>query len=364
MRVICSGGGSGGHIFPAIAVAQELKRRNSSTELLFIGAKGKMEMIKVPKAGFKIEGLWISGFQRRLTIDNALFPIKLGSSIIKARSIIGKFDPDVVAGFGGYASGAALWTANKMGIPTLIQEQNSYPGITNKILGRSVDTVCTAYAESGVFFDGGPKLVLTGNPVRDMSRAGKDMVAARDVLGLSPNMLTVLIIGGSQGARSLNEVLSGSTVHIAEMKEVQFFWQCGAGYYKDYKDSPTAQLDNVRSVPFIEDMDLAYAASDIVICRAGALTISELMILGKPAILVPSPNVAEDHQTKNALALVNEKAAFMVKDHELHSRLWEVLHELLKSTELREKLSSHIRQLARPNATQLIVNELEILANK
>jgi UDP-N-acetylglucosamine--N-acetylmuramyl-(pentapeptide) pyrophosphoryl-undecaprenol N-acetylglucosamine transferase len=363
MRVICSGGGTGGHIFPAVAVAQELKKRNPSTEVLFIGAKGKMEMSKVPKAGFKIKGLWISGFQRRLTFMNISFPFKLICSIFRARSIIRDFNPDVVAGFGGFASGAALWTAGKMNIPTLIQEQNSYPGVTNKILGRSVNTVCTAYDASSKYFKG-PKVVLTGNPVRAMNKGNMLNSDARIALGLEGNKKTIMIIGGSLGAKSMNEALRSGVDEIRKWEDVQVIWQCGGAYYGDYKDCETAKLADVLLVEFIEDMDVAYAATDLVICRAGALTISELMILGKPAILIPSPNVAEDHQTKNAKALVELSAAVMVKDSEMNERLFVEIRRILDDDDVKNKLISRIKKLARPNAPELIVDELEFLFNK
>jgi len=363
MRVICSGGGTGGHIFPAVAVAQELKKRNPSTEVLFIGAKGKMEMSKVPKAGFKIKGLWISGFQRRLTYKNISFPFKLLSSIINARSIIRDFKPDVVAGFGGFASGAALWTAGKMGIPTLIQEQNSYPGVTNRILGKNVKTVCTAYDAASKYFKG-PKLVITGNPVRAMEGANTNPAIARESIGLSKDKKTILLIGGSLGARSMNEALRSGIDEIRKWQDIQLIWQCGAAYFEEFKSCDTANLDNVKLVEFIEDMDIAYAAADLVICRAGALTISELMVLGKPAILIPSPNVAEDHQTKNALALVEHDAAILVEDKSMSGSLFDKIGMIINDEEVLSRLTENIKKLARPNAVKLIVDELELLVNK
>ncbi|MCL4118295.1 UNVERIFIED_CONTAM: hypothetical protein GTU68_042199 [Idotea baltica] len=363
MRVICSGGGTGGHIFPAVAVAQELKKRDPSTEVLFIGAKGKMEMSKVPKAGFRIKGLWISGFQRRLTFKNISFPFKLLSSIISARSIIKDFKPDVVAGFGGFASGAALWTAGKMGIPTLIQEQNSYPGVTNRILGKNVKTVCTAYDAASTYFNG-PKLVMTGNPVRAMERAIITPSKAREILGLAKNKKTILLIGGSLGAKSMNEALRNGVDEIGKWQDVQLVWQCGAAYYKDYMNCNTAELANVKLVEFIEDMDVAYAATDLVICRAGALTISELMVLGKPAILVPSPNVAEDHQTKNAMALVEHDAAILIEDKKMFESLFDEVKRVLDDERVLNKLSRNINGLAKPKAVEMIVDELELLVRK
>ena len=360
MRVICSGGGTGGHIFPAIAVAQELKKRDPFTEVLFIGAKRKMEMSKVPKAGFKIEGLWISGYQRHLTYKNLSFPFKLVSSILRSRSIIRDFRPDVVAGFGGFASGAALWTASKMGIPTLIQEQNSYPGVTNKILGKTVSTVCTAYQESMKYFNG-PKLVLTGNPVRDFDKANIQDSDARRSMGFQNDKKTIIIIGGSLGAKSINEVLRHGVDQIRKWDDVQIIWQCGAAYYNTYENCATAKLEQVRLIEFIEDMDIAYAASDLVICRAGALTISELMILGKAAILIPSPNVAEDHQTKNAKAIVDKDAAVMIKDEEMPERLFFEIRRVLDDVDFRRGLQIEIKALALPNATSMIVDELELL---
>ncbi len=363
MRIIFSGGGTGGHIYPAIAVAALMRKKYPDTEILFIGAKDKIEMTKVPKAGFDIEGLWISGFQRKLTYRNALFPFKLLASLVRARRVIREFKPEVVAGFGGYASGAALWVAGKMGIKTLIQEQNSYPGVTNKILGKVVDRVCIAYRDTARFFDE-DKVVLTGNPVREMSGQQWSQSTARVEMSLDAAKPTVLVIGGSLGARSLNRCLRDAYNGIRERSDVQWIWQCGSLYWEEYRHSSTAGLDHVHIMSFIEDMDVAYAAADIVVSRAGALTLAELMVLGKPSILVPSPNVAEDHQSKNAKALVDKNAAVFVKDDELNALLLSEVYALLKNARKREQLSGNIKSLSDGKATERIVDEIIRLVSR
>lgn len=365
MRIIISGGGTGGHIFPALALAKAIKKDNPNSEILFVGAKGKMEMERVPKAGFKIEGLWISGFQRKLTLRNLSFPFKLISSLWKARRILKRFKPEVVVGVGGYASGPTLEMAVRLGIPTLIQEQNSYPGITNRLLGGKVDRICVAFEGLERFFPA-EKLVLTGNPVRDDLRQidlqeGKS--AAMDFYGLDPSKKTILIVGGSLGAKSLNEALQNNTSLLKSREDVQVLWQAGKIYEEVCKQSDTAKLQQVTLLAFLERMDLAYAAADVVVGRAGALTISELCLLGKAAILVPSPNVAEDHQTKNCKALVERNAAVLVKDKDADSVL-KVAMELLDTKGRVEELSKNIYALAIPNATQHIVKEIKSLVNR
>ena len=362
MRIICSAGGTGGHIFPAVAVAQEIIKKNPNAEILFIGAKGRMEMEKVPKAGFKIKGLWISGFQRSLTFRNLLFPIKLGVSIISAFRIISNFKPDVVAGFGGYASGAALWVASQMGIPTLIMEQNSYPGITNRLMNGRADVACIAYEESEKYFDKS-KVVITGNPIR---KALSQIIAKEDALiqlGFEQSKKTVVFIGGSLGAKSINEAIANSFDQISNADHIQILWQCGAGYYDTYKDCKSATLENVHISSFIEDMSVAYSAADLVVCRAGALTIAEIMHLGKASVLVPSPNVAEDHQTKNALSLVNRNASVLVKDKDVHLLL-DVVVDLLNDHERIREISNNAKSLAKRGAVDSIVEELEFLIRK
>jgi len=364
MRIIYSGGGSGGHIFPAVAVAQEMNKRYPDAEVLFIGAKGKMEMTKVPKAGFPIKGLWISGFHRSLTFRNLLFPIKLIVSVVSAYFLLKKFRPDVVAGFGGYASGAALWVADKIGLPTLIMEQNSYAGVTNRLLNSyagvtnrllngKADTACVAYEESKRFFDK-CKVVVTGNPIRKGLVASLDQGACITKLNLDSTKRTILIIGGSLGARSINKAIEDNVEMIKEERDIQLIWQCGA---------EVASLDHVHLSAFIEDMAVAYGAADLVICRAGALTIAELMHLGKASLLVPSPNVAEDHQTVNAMSLVDKDAAVMLDDKNVNE-LIKVAKDLLGDEGRMKKLGANIKTLAQPNAVGDIADEIELLIRK
>ena len=293
-KFILSGGGTGGHIYPAIAIANELKARFPDAEFLFVGAKDKMEMQKVPQAGYNIKGLWISGLQRRLTFDNALFPIKLLSSLLKSRTIIKQFKPDVVIGTGGFASGPLLQAATIAGIPTVIQEQNSFPGITNKLLSKKANKICVAYENLERFFPK-EKMILTGNPVRqDLIDIESKREEAIQYFNLDSNKKTLLVLGGSLGARRVNQLIEKELANMLS-QNVQVIWQCGKLYLEDYKKYNSA---NVQVVAFIERMDLVYAAADIVISRAGASSVSELCIVGKPVIFIPSPNVAEDHQTK------------------------------------------------------------------
>ena len=362
MRIVFSGGGTGGHIFPATAVADEMKRRFPNAQILFIGALGKMEMEKVPKAGYSIRGLWISGFQRQLTFRNLLFPAKLLHSLVSAYFILRDFKPDVVAGFGGYASGAALFVATRIGIPTLIQEQNSFPGITNKLLANRVDKICVADSEMSNYFPI-KKMKHTGNPVRYHLTEKINRELAKLKLGLDIKKRTVLIAGGSLGARTLNIAMKENCEKIATMTDVQFIWQCGSLYSDEYKQTLTARLPNVMIMPFIDHMEYAYGAADLVICRAGALTVSELCLQGKATIFVPSPNVAEDHQTKNAMSLVVKKAALILKDKECVERLGDMIHETLEDSYLLLGLEQNISQLAKPYAVKEIADELEKLVN-
>ncbi len=358
MRVIISGGGSGGHIFPALAIAEALKKRIPDVEIQFVGAKGKIEMEKVPKAGYPIEGLWISGIDRKLTKRNLIFPFKLVSSLWKARKIIKAFKPEVVIGVGGYASGPVLHVASGMGIPTLIQEQNSYAGITNKLLAKRVDKICVAYPKMERFFPA-EKLTFTGNPVRksvyDHNLSVED---ARKKCGVDADQQTVLLFGGSLGARTLNVAMRENTAAIEKMSNVNFIWQCGKIYYDDYKNSDTAGLSHVHCSAFIDDMAAAYRASDIVVCRAGALTISELALTEKPAILVPSPNVAEDHQTKNAMALVERDAALLVTDTTLKEELIPSIVSMLGDEEKKNRMAQAIRALGKEDAADSIASEI------
>lgn len=357
-RIIISGGGTGGHIFPAIAIADEVKKRNPNAAILFIGAEGKMEMEKVPAAGYEIKGLKIAGFQRKLTLSNFLLPFKIIGSLMKARSIVKEFKPQVIVGVGGYASGPALKAATMMKVPGVLQEQNSFPGKTNKILAKSVSKICVAYDGLDQFFPK-EKIVLTGNPVRSemVTIDGKKEEGIKHY-GLDPNKKTVLIIGGSLGAKTLNESVTGKLKELAD-SDVQLIWQCGKLYYPGLKDIEKELPANVKMVQFIDRMDLAYAAADVVISRAGAISVSELCLIGKPVILVPSPNVAEDHQTKNAMALVNKDAAVLIKDTEARGVLIPEVISLLSDSAKCGELSVNIKSLAKPNATSDIVNTIE-----
>jgi UDP-N-acetylglucosamine--N-acetylmuramyl-(pentapeptide) pyrophosphoryl-undecaprenol N-acetylglucosamine transferase len=353
-KFILSGGGTGGHIYPAIAIANELKARFPDAEFLFVGAKDKMEMQKVPQAGYNIKGLWISGLQRRLTFDNALFPIKLLSSLLKSRTIIKQFKPDVVIGTGGFASGPLLQAATIAGIPTVIQEQNSFPGITNKLLSKKANKICVAYENLERFFPK-EKMILTGNPVRqDLIDIESKREEAIQYFNLDSNKKTLLVLGGSLGARRVNQLIEKELPNMLS-QNVQVIWQCGKLYLEDYKKYNSA---NVQVVAFIERMDFVYAAADVVISRAGASSVSELCIVGKPVIFIPSPNVAEDHQTKNAQAIVDKKGALMLKESELDSQFSLVFEVLLKDQGKQNQLSENIKLLAMPEATKQIVDEI------
>lgn len=358
-KAIISGGGTGGHIFPAIAIANELKKRNPEAEILFVGALGKMEMEKVPQAGYKIVGLPISGFQRRFTLSNLMLPFKIIQSLIMAGKLIKDFKPDVVIGVGGYASGPTLRAAISKKIPTLIQEQNSFPGKTNKILSGKVSRICTAYEGLEKFFPK-EKIVLTGNPVRsEMVQLEGKRDEAFTFFQLDPARKTILIVGGSLGARTLNESVLNQLQTLRD-SDVQVLWQCGKFYYPNLKGNADLKaMKNIRLNEFIQRMDLAYAAADVIISRAGAIAVSELCLVHKPTILVPSPNVAEDHQTKNAMALVNKKAALLVKDQTAREELIPQAIVLLQDETRCRELTAQISLLGKPRATEEIVNEVE-----
>lgn len=363
MKAIISGGGTGGHIYPAIAIADEIKQVRPNAEILFVGATGKMEMEKVPKVGYKIEGLPIRGFDRTALVKSALtVPFKLVSSLMKARRIIKQFKPDIVIGVGGYASGPTLEVATQLGVPTMIQEQNSYAGVTNKLLAKKVNLACVAYEGMEKFFPD-DRIKLTGNPVRsDINDLAAKRATGLKHFGLEEGKKTIFAFGGSLGARTINESFKASN-DLLKQEEIQVIWQAGKLYINEFETCETAQLPNIKIRQFIDRMDLAYAAADVIIGRAGALTISELCIVGKPAILVPSPNVAEDHQTKNAQALVSKNAAILVKDKEAKSELLPTALKLLKDDDQQKQLSQNILQLAKPNATKEIVNEILRLIN-
>jgi len=351
-KFLISGGGTGGHIFPAIAIGQELQKRFPDAEFLFVGAKDKMEMEKVPQAGFRIEGLWISGFQRKLSLANLVFPFKLLASLSKAKKIIRRFKPDVAIGTGGFASGPVLKMAAKAGLPYVLQEQNSYAGVTNKLLAKKASAVCVAYPQMERFF---PKdrLVLTGNPIRkDLLKALPSSAEAKTHFGLDQNKKTLLILGGSLGARRVNQLIEAELPFFAE-KGVQLLWQCGKLYANDYKKYAS---EEVKVLPFIDRMDMAYGAADLIISRAGAGSVSELALVEKPLLLIPSPNVAEDHQTKNAQAVVEMGGARMLKESELEAQFQEEMTALLDDEGLQTTLKQGIRAFARPRATEEIAD--------
>lgn len=359
--MIISGGGTGGHVFPAIAIANAFRQRHPDAEILFVGAEGKMEMTRVPEAGYKIIGLRVAGLQRRLTLQNLTFPFKLVSSLVKARGIISEFKPDVVVGTGGYASGPIMMSATRKGIPALVQEQNSYAGLTNKRVASKANTVCVAYPGMEKFFPAG-KIVVTGNPVRqDINDLRSKRSEAFQKYGFDERQPVLLVLGGSLGARTINESVLHGLQKLID-KKIQVIWQTGKFYFDDIqKQLKGRELGAVRVSDFVKQMDLAYAAADVVISRAGALSISELCLTQKPAILVPSPNVAEDHQTQNALALTKQGAAVLVRDVEAPEKLIDEALALLNDNERRTKLSTAIAAMGKPNAAVDIVKEIEKL---
>ncbi|MCD8412307.1 undecaprenyldiphospho-muramoylpentapeptide beta-N-acetylglucosaminyltransferase [Tenacibaculum finnmarkense] len=359
INVIISGGGTGGHIYPAIAIANEIKERYPSAKILFVGASDKMEMQKVPEAGYEIKGLWISGIQRKITFKNLLFPVKLVHSLWKAQVIIKKFKPDIAIGTGGFASGPTLMVAGKKNIPTLVQEQNSYPGITNKLLSKKAHKICVAYDGLERFFSK-DKIIKTGNPVRqDLLNITEKTSEGKTFFKLDKTKKTILILGGSLGARKINELIEAN-LDFFKAQNVQLIWQCGKLYIDDYKRYNN--LENVQVHTFLNKMDLAYAAADFIISRAGASSVSELCIVGKPTVFIPSPNVAEDHQTKNAKAIVDKNGAILVVEKEL-TEFSKVLEILLKDTKKQADLSENMKKLALPKATKDIVNQIEKLIN-
>lgn len=357
-KVIISGGGTGGHIFPAIAIANALRSLEPAVDILFVGAEGKMEMEKVPAAGYPIEGLNITGLQRSLKLSNLVFPFRVMSSLLKAGSIIRKFRPNVAVGVGGYASGPLLYMATRKGIPGIIQEQNSYPGITNKMLAGRVEKICVAYDRMERFFPAS-KLLMTGNPVRDdmVNIAGKKSDAAT-FFRLDPSKPTLLVVGGSQGARSINQAIKASLPEIAK-SGLQMIWQCGKIFHNEAVHAAEPFQDNgIRVYDFISRMDFAYAMSDVIISRAGASTVSELCIVGKPAILVPLPTAAEDHQTHNCKSLVEKDAAILVRDAEAATALVPAALELVGNTARQQQLSKNIAQLAIRDSATIIAREV------
>ena len=358
MKVIISGGGTGGHIYPAIAIANELKAIDPNTEILFVGAEGKMEMEKVPRAGYTIVGLPVVGIKRELTLANLAFPVKLGRSLLRARQIVRDFRPDAAVGVGGYASGPLLLVASMKGIPTLIQEQNSYAGLTNKVLARWAKRICVAYPGMDAFFPA-DKIKLTGNPVRsDIQFAGQQIEAGRKLFGIDVNRPTLLIIGGSQGARTINESIESGLMRFIEAG-IQVIWQTGPTFI-ERAWAAVAVTDStlIKAHDFIYDMDKAYAVADVVVSRAGALSVSELCLVGRPAILVPFPAAAEDHQTKNAMSLVNHQAALLVNDRVAREELVTAALDLLSNPTQQKQLSQQIKTFAKPDAARDIAEEV------
>lgn len=363
LKVILSGGGTGGHIFPAVAIANELKKLVPDADILFVGALGKMEMEKVPAAGYKIIGVPIAGLQRKFTLANLKLPFLVIRSLMKTRKIVEEFKPDVVVGTGGYASGPVLRAATGKGIPVLIQEQNSYAGITNKVLSKKARKICVAYEGMEKFFPK-DKLLLTGNPVRqDINNVQQYRDEALNFFKLDPGKKTLLVIGGSLGAKVINESIGAGLSKLAA-SNVQLIWQTGKGYYSIANQQAAPYGDqHIYALDFISRMDLAYAAADIVISRAGASSVSELCNIGMPCILVPSPNVAEDHQTKNAMALVNKEAALLVKDQDAGRDLVKVALDLITDTSQQVTLTNNISKMAFHNSANVIAMEVLKLAN-
>jgi UDP-N-acetylglucosamine--N-acetylmuramyl-(pentapeptide) pyrophosphoryl-undecaprenol N-acetylglucosamine transferase len=361
-RVIISGGGTGGHIFPAIAIANALKKIDSQTEILFVGANGRMEMEKVPAAGYKIIGLDISGFQRASLLKNVFLPFKVLKSVLKARAIIKDFNPDVVVGVGGYASGPLLYAASQMNIPYLIQEQNSYAGITNKWLGKNASVICVAFDGMEKFFPK-DKILLTGNPIRkEAVDIENKRFEAAELLGLTPHKKTILVIGGSLGSATLNKSVLAAIDKI-RAADVQVIWQTGKYYFQSILEQLKGkEHPNLKVLEFFHRMDLAYAACDLVISRAGAGTIAELCAVKKPVILVPSPNVAEDHQTKNAMALLEKNAALLVTDAMAEFELMDIALLLLDNKEKCKDLVNQIGKMELPHSDEIIANEVFKLA--
>jgi UDP-N-acetylglucosamine--N-acetylmuramyl-(pentapeptide) pyrophosphoryl-undecaprenol N-acetylglucosamine transferase len=360
-KFIISGGGTGGHIYPAVAIANELKARFPEAQFLFVGAQDKMEMQKVPQAGYEIKGLWIAGLQRKVTFQNMLFPVKLVSSLVKSFFILKQFKPDVVIGTGGFASGAVLKVASVLGIPTVIQEQNSYPGITNKLLAKKANAICVAYENLERFFPK-EKLILTGNPVRQDLLVQADKSEANAYFKLDESKKTIVILGGSLGARRINQLIE-KELDFLGAQNCQIIWQCGKLYFEEYKKYnleklPTSNSKLVTVLAFIDRMDLVYAAADVIISRSGASSVSELCIVGKPTIFIPSPNVAEDHQTKNAKAIADKKGAILLKENELDEKFETTFSDVISNENLQIELSQNIKKLAKPNATKDIVEEI------
>lgn len=366
MKVIISGGGTGGHIFPAISIANEIKAKQPDAEILFVGAEDRMEMQRVPAAGYKIIGLPICGFDRKNLLKNVKVLFKIYQARRKAAKIIKEFRPNVAVGVGGYASGPTLQVCQQKGIPTLLQEQNSYAGVTNKLLAKGATSICVAYDGMDRFFPA-ERIIFTGNPIRQsLAECPHDREECIESLGLDETKRTILIIGGSLGAHTLNESVLAHLDVIRKNSDVQFIWQTGSYYSKSIQErlAEAGLPGNLKVTEFVKDMARAYKAADLVISRAGASSISELCLLGKPSILVPSPNVAEDHQTKNALALVNKDAALYVKDAEARDVLIDLAIKTVADSQRLDQLSANVLKLAKPNAASDIADEVIRIAKK
>lgn len=357
LKILLSGGGTGGHIFPAIAIADEIRKRFPDAEFLFIGANGKMEMEKVPQAGYKIEGIDIAGIDRGNLLSNLGLPFKILKSLSKSKRIIKNFAPDFAVGTGGFASGPALYEASKMGIPIFIQEQNAHAGVTNKILSKKAKAVFTAYPK----VEGFPaeKIKFLGNPIRENIISGmQDTAQAKEKMGLNKDKLTILSVGGSLGSRTLNNAWKSHLKQIVD-QDYQLIWQTGKLDYKDIlEETKDTDIRNIQILEFIKDMELAYSAADIIVSRAGAIAISELAVAQKPVLLVPFPFAAEDHQTKNAMNLVEKNAARMVKDSEMQEKFWNTLSEICENENVRKEMSDNLTYFAKPNAAKEIVDEI------
>ncbi len=358
IKVLISGGGTGGHIFPAIAIANSLKKTNNSIDILFVGAEGKMEMEKIPAAGYNIVGLPVIGLPRKLSVKIFVFIFKLIKSLVKARKIIKNFKPDIAVGVGGYAAGPALKMASLLKVPYVIQEQNSYPGITNRMLGKKAQKIFVAYDNMEKYFPA-KKIINTGNPIRqDIKNTNINIDEAFEFFNLNKNKPTILITGGSLGALTINQSIYEGIEKLID-NNIQIIWQCGTRFIEKAKEKvEKSNLENVFVSDFIYKMDLAYTAADIIISRAGAITISELCIIKKPVILVPSPNVTEDHQTKNAMALVEKNAAVLIKDNEANNKLIESILKLISDNELRKNLQNNIGKLAKTDAADKIAGHI------
>lgn len=364
LKFLIAAGGTGGHVYPAIAIADALREAYADTEFLFVGTKNHMEWEAVPRAGYDISSIWISGFHRRLTLKNLLFPVKLGTSLVQSLRIVHTFRPDAVISCGGYAAGPVGWVAAKSGYPLVIQEQNSFPGVTNRLLGKSAELIFTAFKEAEAFF---PRdhIVLAGNPTRK-SLTSADPKQAYEHFGFDPGRSTLLILGGSGGARSINEAITKHISRLHDEMQLQVIWQCGERYYERLRDDiQPAHFENLLLTDFLHKMPEAYAVADLVVSRAGALSCSELALTGKPSILVPSPNVAGDHQTKNAESMVQEGAAERLADDQLSETLAGLVKQLITDRQRLKAMQKAALKLARPEAAETIANEIiTLVSNK